>query len=151
MKQHLDPAAPDRETRRRKLGGLVHSKDPRVQQQAIDALNKMEAEDRALRLADADTLPGPAAILREIARLSPLDAVFYLKCSGIQNVTAADLGIDEATERACIAKITADLNAAPDAIPAAGPTFLNSVPVATGPRVENSGEAWTLLSSPPLA
>ncbi|MCA1546312.1 hypothetical protein I6F36_05775 [Bradyrhizobium sp. BRP19] len=68
-----DPSAPNREERRRLLGKLAKSRDPRVQQQAIDALNRMEDADRAVQAA-AYVDPDPRNTLAEIAKLSPLCA-----------------------------------------------------------------------------
>lgn len=77
-----DVPAPDREARRRMLGKLTKSKDPRVQQSAIDALNKMDVEDRAVRLSEKET-PTPNEVLHQIAAASPLLAAFLAHESGI--------------------------------------------------------------------
>jgi hypothetical protein len=81
-----EPTAPDREARRRMLGKLSKSRDPRVQQQAIDALNKMEDADRAIRAEGPETNQTPHEILSEIAALSPLCARLADELARINNI-----------------------------------------------------------------
>lgn len=125
-----EPAAPDRETRRRKLGRLVNSKDPRIQQQAIEALNKMDAEDRQMSAAASGELRDPADILKDIAMISPLMAVI-LAHYGLADFTMPDVDADAVGRwhcAACAEKIVSNLRAAkanPVAALPSDPPFLN--------------------------